>query len=171
MNHGFLYNRNMTKLLQMLQNDDSYFRAGAGVMILNGDDQVIMFERSDLIGEFQFSQGGLDEGEDPKIGAFRELYEETGISEDQITILGELPYWVSYDADITRGKTIDYRGQTQRWFYARLNEGIDIDLETAQDKEFISYKWVSLDQSLESIVAFKKPMYVQIISYLQEELL
>jgi len=112
----------------MFDNDDSYFRAGAGVVLLNNRNEVAMFERSDFPGSFQFPQGGLDAGEEPQTGAFRELYEETAISLDQITVLGELPHWVSYRASVIRDKTVDYRGQTQRWFYARINPDVPIDI-------------------------------------------
>ncbi len=161
----------MKKILGQWADHDSYFRAGAGVVVLNENNHVLMFERADFPGDYQFSQGGLDAGEEPTIGAFRELYEETGISPEQITVLGELPYWVSYAASVTRNKTFEYRGQTQRWFYARLNPDITINVSQAQDKEFLSHTWMSIDEALEHIVDFKKDMYIQILDYLQESIL
>lgn len=141
---------------KFIQPKDSYFRAGAGVIIVNNSDEFVMFERADKPGSFQFSQGGLDVGEVEQVGALRELYEETGIRTTDCTILGEIPGWHTYLYPFASGS---YRGQTQRWYLARLNPEHNIDLDSAHDDEFISYKWVSREDVLSEIVEFKREMY------------
>jgi len=167
----FLYNGTMKKLLHKLTTKDSYFRAGAGVVVLNNKNEVVIFERVDLPGEFQFSQGGVNAGENPETGAYRELFEETGIAEHQITKLGEYPGWLSYEANVEPQHIQDYRGQVQRWYYARIHEDTPIDLGLARDDEFMSYKWLSIKEALDEIVIFKREMYVRILDYLQEDIL
>ena len=155
----------------MWKNNDTFFRAGAGVVVLDAANNILMFERSDIPGSFQFSQGGLDPAENPRVGAFRELLEETGISIDSVDILGELPFWVSYMSPTIHKGNDRYHGQTQRWFYARLHDDYHIDLSKAQDNEFVSYKWVSIHQVVNEIIDFKKGMYTQIIEYLEKHIL
>ena len=66
-------------------------------------------------------QGGIDEGEDPRNAALRELYEETGIR--TVTMIAEMPGWLTYDlpAELL-GKAWGgrYRGQKQKWFADRF---------------------------------------------------
>lgn len=150
---------------------DSYFRAGAGVILFDEKNNVALFERIDILNNFQFSQGGLDANEDPQEGAVRELFEETGVSEQEMTIVGEFPHWASYEASPHKPKTPDYRGQTQKWFYARINTGVEIDVTTAKDKEFVSHKWVPISQALAEIIEFKRDMFMPVLKYLEKEIM
>lgn len=150
---------------------DSYFRAGAGVILFDEKNNVALFERIDILNNFQFSQGGLDANEDPQEGAVRELFEETGVSSDDMTLVGGFPYWTSYDASPHKPKTVDYRGQTQRWFYAKINSGVEIDVTKAEDKEFVSHKWVPISQALQEIIEFKRDMFIPVLKYLEEEIM
>ncbi len=75
-------------------------------------------------------QGGIDEGEEPRGAALRELKEETGT--DKAEIIGEMENWLTYDLPphlvgiAFHGK---YRGQRQKWFALRfLGRDDDIDL-------------------------------------------
>ncbi len=174
-----LYNSDMKKFFTRIKDNDSYFRAGVGVIIINSKHECVLFERSDIPGSFQSSQGGLDRDEDPQAGALRELYEETGILESSIALLGEYPEWLSYtipmDRTLHKGvhylQRRGYRGQTQKWFYLQVNDDITIDLTQAQDKEFSSYKWIPITDVVDEIIDFKRPLYKLLMEYLEKELL
>ena len=45
-----------------------YFRAGVGAVVLEPNGRVLVLERSDVPGAWQFPQGGLDDGETPPEG-------------------------------------------------------------------------------------------------------
>ena len=68
-------------------------RPCAGIMLLNSDNQVFVAKRIDtLVEAWQMPQGGIDEGEDPKEAAIRELEEETGITNASIIAEFCVPY-------------------------------------------------------------------------------
>ena len=54
---------------------------------MNKNGQVFVGERIDTPGAWQMPQGGIDPGEDFETAAFRELEEETGLTQDKASIL------------------------------------------------------------------------------------
>ena len=152
---------------KFIQPKDTYFRAGAGIVILNGKNEVLVFERADRPGKFQCSQGGLDIGEHARVGALRELFEETAITEDQLQIIHTVSQWLTYEypSELAIGET--YRGQSQKWYIARLKDEVEIRLEDAHDKEFISYKWINTEYLLEEIISFKRPVYEHLLEVIR----
>ena len=144
------------------------YRPCAGIALFNGAGKVFLAQRTGFMVEYgwQMPQGGIDTGEDPLPAAYRELTEETSIPADQVTLLGAIDEWLSYDFDaeaIARGKMAKkFRGQAQRWFAFRLN-GPDslINLET-ETPEFEQWEWTDLATAVERIVPFKKDVYARI---------
>ena len=77
------------------------YRPCVGLMLLNEQGHVFVGQRLDReMDAWQMPQGGVDAGETPKAAALRELWEETGLTADKVTIIAEtddwLPYAVSY---------------------------------------------------------------------------
>lgn len=112
---------------------------------------------------WQMPQGGIDARESPRQAAFRELKEEVGT--DKAEIAAESRQWLSYDLPqqalgvALQGK---YRGQRQKWFAMRfLGEDSDIDIGRHPDRdlEFDAWRWADLDEALELVVPFKRPVY------------
>jgi putative (di)nucleoside polyphosphate hydrolase len=65
-------------------------------MLLNDRGEVLVGRRNDVPGEaWQMPQGGIDEAEDPRVTAFRELKEEIGT--DKAEIVAESRGWLRYD--------------------------------------------------------------------------
>ena len=83
-----------------------YFRAGVGAVIFNPRGQVLLLERANVPGAWQFPQGGLDEGETPVEGARREAEEETGIPASALRLKGRYPGLLAYE--------LPARAQTKR---------------------------------------------------------
>jgi len=136
-------------------------------MLLDSEGKVFVAQRIDSSLEaWQMPQGGLDPGEDPQVGALRELEEETGIGPHLVEILGRAPDVLLYDLPPElRGKIWGgkYRGQAQHWFVARfLGVDEDINLETVHP-EFRAWKWADASDLVDLIVPFKKRLYAQVV--------
>ena len=141
------------------------YRPCVGVMLVNGAGLVFVGKRIDSKegDAWQMPQGGVDEGEDMKRAALRELAEETGVQEDLVTIIAQTRDELLYDlptaliGKLWGGK---YRGQRQTWFLARFGgDDSDIRLDAHQPAEFCEWKWVAPETLPDLIVPFKKRVY------------
>jgi putative (di)nucleoside polyphosphate hydrolase len=151
---------------------DSGYRPAVAVMLLNGKGQVWVGQRLDnALDAWQMPQGGLDPGETPQEGAYRELEEETGIARDRIEIIARAPDELRYDLPedmIGKVWKEPWRGQRQTWFLARfLGTDQDIDIATA-DPEFRAWKWADPAELPAMIVPFKKRLYEQVLEAFAE---
>jgi putative (di)nucleoside polyphosphate hydrolase len=144
------------------------YRPCVGCMVFNSKGLVFIGRRVDQeAGEaWQMPQGGIDQGEDPRKAALRELEEETGIA--KVEILAEAPEWYSYDLPrelvgiAMKGK---YRGQRQKWFALRfVGADRDIDLNAHKHAEFDAYRWVEIDEVTRLIVPFKRQVYQNVVN-------
>lgn len=128
-------------------------------VISNHEGKVLIAERSEPRGAWQFPQGGIDAGETPEEAIRREIFEELHIS--SIEIVGRSQESVRYEfpAEMVGGIAQKYRGQDQIWFHLRCAPGVLPDLAKAADKEFVAYTWVSIQDALDRIVDFKKSAY------------
>jgi len=142
------------------------YRAGVGVMLLDGKNRVFVGRRIDTAGEnWQMPQGGIDKGETPRQAAWRELKEEAGT--DKAELLAESQRWLSYEVPssvagrLWRGR---YRGQRQKWFAMRFTGADrDIDLRT-HHPEFDAWKWVAPAELPQLIVPFKRQLYEDVLA-------
>ncbi|KAJ6690637.1 hypothetical protein OIU85_006848 [Salix viminalis] len=66
-------------------------------------------------------QGGIDENEDPKVAAIRELKEETEVTSAEV--LAEAPSWLTYDFPPEKGM----RKRSIYWVMAQKNLSLVID--------------------------------------------
>lgn len=143
------------------------YRPGVGVMLLNGPGLVFVGQRIDNTAEaWQMPQGGIDEGEDPRHTALRELEEETGIAPRLVEIIAESRGWLDYDlppdliGKLWKGR---YRGQRQKWYLARfLGQDGDVNLATPHP-EFRAWKWATAQELPHMIVPFKQQLYAAIL--------
>ena len=149
------------------------YRPCVGVMLLNPQGLVWVGRRyqkqnDDGVGHWwQMPQGGIDGDEDPAAAALRELEEETAVRSAEI--IAEAPDWYNYDLPehlIGKSWKGKYRGQTQKWFAARFTgEDSEINLAPPGHKqEFDQWRWVKMNEVIDAIVPFKKPVYEKVIA-------
>lgn len=153
------------------------YRRGVGVMLFNPAGLVFVAKRKDTAGEsageaWQMPQGGIDQGEEPRAAALRELEEEIGTANAEI--VAETRNWLIYDLpnDLV-GKVWGgrYRGQAQKWFAARfLGADAEIDLAKHHAPEFSEWKWAPLEALPETIVGFKRALYTALVAELGPKL-
>ena len=144
------------------------YRPAVGVMLINPARKVWVGQRLDnSLEAWQMPQGGLDEGEDPREGAYRELEEETGISRALVEILDQAREELRYDLPedlIGKVWKEPWRGQRQTWFLMRfLGEDRDVNIETPEP-EFRAWKWAEPAELPAMIVPFKQQLYKDVIA-------
>ena len=143
------------------------YRPCVGIMLVNMDGKVFVGQRLDNVVEaWQMPQGGIDEGEEAKDAALRELQEETGIVSDHVKIIAKAKDEHFYDlppelvGKLWGGK---YRGQRQFWFLARfLGQDEHINIQT-KHPEFREWRWTDPETLPELIVPFKRKLYRDIL--------
>ena len=145
------------------------YRRGVGVMLFNREGRIFVAKRLDTPGEaWQMPQGGIDQDEEPRKAALRELEEETGTANAEI--VAEARNWLLYDlpneliGKVWGGR---YRGQAQKWFAARfLGHDGEIDIHKHDHPEFSEWKWAPLETLPELIVGFKRELYTALVAEL-----
>jgi len=141
------------------------YRPCVGVMLVNSEGLAFVGRRIDnKEGDWwQMPQGGVDDGEDLRASALRELQEETGVTSDLVTLIAQTREELLYDLpDELMGKLWKgrYRGQRQTWFLGRFSGGdSDVRLDDHDPAEFCAWKWVEPELLPELIVPFKKRVY------------
>lgn len=143
------------------------YRPCVGVMLANADGHVFVGQRIDRDqNAWQMPQGGVDPGEEPRAAALRELWEETGVSADKVTVEAETEGWLRYDlpADLVpRIWNGRFRGQEQKWFLLRFH-GTDADVNIATaHPEFSEWRWLAPQDLVAAIVPFKRDVYARVL--------
>ncbi|OIQ65973.1 RNA pyrophosphohydrolase [mine drainage metagenome] len=146
---------------------DLPYRPNVGAVLFNRQGLVLVARRADMVnaegpaGGWQLPQGGIDEGEDPRIAVFRELEEEIGTAKAEI--VGEHPDWLTYDLPprlLGIAWAGRYRGQRQRWFAMRFTgQDSDIRLDLDPHPEFAAWRWTPLPDLPALAVPFKRSIY------------
>ena len=140
------------------------YRACVGLMVFNKDGNVFCGQRLDNKAEaWQLPQGGIDEGELPIEAGYRELKEETSIT--NVDFMCEYPEWLNYDIPLPLADNLwngKYRGQTQRWllFYFSGQDD-EINIKTT-NPEFKNWVWLKPSKLPEKAISFKKDVYMKI---------
>lgn len=144
------------------------YRPCVGVVLINADGLIFAGQRLDNpVPAWQMPQGGIDDGEKPRVAALRELWEETGVTADLVEFVAKTDDWVTYDLPpelLGKAWGGKYRGQRQKWFLFRFL-GTDAQVNIASDHpEFSKWRWIGADEMVAAIVPFKRQVYEEVVA-------
>jgi 8-oxo-dGTP pyrophosphatase MutT (NUDIX family) len=129
---------------QYFNEDNNLVHESAGVILINQDSEILLFYRSKFPSAYTIPAGHVDEGEDVKIAAIREVSEETGISIADAVLIKE---------DIIIGDSCSRGADIHKWFlYASRIDKVKVELTDEGE----SYAWFNLDSLPENLTVITK---------------
>lgn len=96
--------------------------------------------------EWKFAGGGVNGDETYEEALYREVEEETGLSKDSYTVIGESSHMQKYDfpESMQTDRAQKYRGQERKQFVLKYVG--NKDALNFQDDEIRDHTWVSYDE-------------------------
>jgi putative (di)nucleoside polyphosphate hydrolase len=142
------------------------FRENVAALVLREDTgSLLLGERVDTPGYWQWPQGGVEPGEDLGQALARELWEEIGLRD--FTVLGRLPVRLRYYFPLSLfDRFRPNLGQEQTYFLVRADEAPD--LARATDHEFRALRWCRSDRAADQAIWFKAPVYRRVLELLDK---
>lgn len=152
--------------------DAQGFRFNVGIIIINEFGQVFLGKRCGQ-NSWQFPQGGLNAGESTIEAMWRELYEETGLTQAHVEVVGATSDWLKYRLPIRfrrrrRHGLVQCIGQKQKWFLLRLKtKDVSVNLTTNPTPEFDDWRWADYWEPVNEVVYFKRKVYRHALNQLK----
>lgn len=132
------------------------FRPNVAGIVQNAEGLILIAERLDVPGAWQFPQGGVDPGETPHGAIIREMREEISLDPRHYEIVAQKgPYRY-----VLKEKKKGFDGQEQQYFLLRyFGPENGIDFRTAKP-EFRAIRWIEPSAfDLAWLPEMKKPVY------------
>ncbi len=143
--------------------DPILYRPNVAAILQREDGKILVAERINIAGAWQFPQGGVDDGETAEQALFRELQEEIGVRRELLEILSNRTGY-RYAFPKRRLKYGIYGGQEQTYYLCRY-KGTDADIDLkATHQEFATFRWIDPHEfCLEWTPKFKRNVYRQVM--------
>jgi putative (di)nucleoside polyphosphate hydrolase len=120
------------------------YRPAVAAILQDRAGRILICERSDTPGAWQFPQGGIEPGETPAAALAREVLEEISLprkSYSIATVRG--PYRYRFPAGITKK---GFHGQAHHYFLLRLRGSKSLIDPAVANGEFRRTRWIRPDE-------------------------
>lgn len=116
------------------------YRPAIAAILQDRAGRILICERSDTPGAWQFPQGGLESGETPAAALAREVLEEIALPRAAYSITAVRgPYRYRFPAGLTKK---GFRGQAHHYFLLRLRGQKGLINTSAANGEFRQARWI-----------------------------
>lgn len=140
--------------------DNIKYRPNVAAILQREDGQILVGERCDFAGAWQFPQGGVDPGETLREALEREIWEEVGLRTDAYRV-GEMRGPYRYEFTRKR-KNWGFDGQEQHYFLLHARHGCEPHLQM-KHPEFRTLRWIwPTEFQMHWLPEMKKPVYRQV---------
>lgn len=117
-----------------------FYRPAVAAILQDRAGRILICERSDASGAWQFPQGGIEAGETPVAALTREVLEEISLPRNAYSIVCVRgPYRYRFPAGITKKA---FRGQAHHYFLLRLRAAKGALNVAGPNAEFRSARWI-----------------------------
>ena len=140
--------------------DMASYRPNVAALIINQKGKLLVCERINSKGAWQFPRGGVDRGEKHRKALSREVQEEIGLPKNSYKVLEKRDGYTYLYSDQVKKQKLYYDGQIQTYYLCRLKKKAPkIDLNQ-KSPEFSNYKWIKpRDFKLKWLPEFKRQVY------------
>jgi putative (di)nucleoside polyphosphate hydrolase len=116
------------------------YRPAVAAILQNSSGRILICERADAPGSWQFPQGGIEAGETPAAALEREVQEEISLPRSAYSIRSVRgPYRYRFPAGLTKK---GFRGQAHHYFLLRLRGSKRLLNVAGPDAEFRATRWI-----------------------------
>lgn len=139
----------------------SKYRPNSAIILQNAAGRILIAERIDVRGAWQFPQGGAAPGEAPLQTLHREVREELGLDEGAYEVL-EMRGPYRYEFRPGRKKE-SFTGQEQMYFRARILDETLLPEGPVRSEEFRAVRWIQpAEFEIQWVPDFKRGVYRQV---------
>lgn len=121
-----------------------FYRPAVAAILQDRSGRILICERSDTPGAWQFPQGGIEAGETPVAALRREVLEEISLPPNAYSIRQMRgPYRYRFPAGVSKK---GFRGQAHHYFLLRLRAPKSRLHVAGPDAEFRAARWIHPDE-------------------------
>ena len=139
------------------------FRPNVAALMVDPVGNLLICERANVPGAWQFPQGGVDPGETLEQALFREVWEETGVGPEWYEVIERRNgYRYLYPKNARNRKLRKHgsHGQEQTYFLCRVKPGAPEIGVNRSPREFRAYRWIVPEEfDLDWLPTFKREVY------------
>ena len=138
------------------------YRPAVAAILQDRSGRILICERSDMPGAWQFPQGGIESGETPASALAREVLEEISLVRASYSIAAVRgPYRYRFPAGLTKK---GFRGQAHHYFLLRLRGPKSLINTAAANAEFSQARWIRPDEfDLAWLPSMKRAVYRRVL--------